>query len=575
MRSARLLIPVCLAAGTLLLVAAAAGAGSEDNATPRFDDVTKQVGVNFVHLKGNKGVANIMDEAGPGVCVFDYDGDGWPDIYFVSARDLYGRGLKARNALYRNTRDGTFTDVTDKAGVPGTGYGLGCTVGDYDNDGHPDLYVMQYGPNVLYRNNGNGTFTDVTAKGHVEGTDFGTRLHLGATFFDYDRDGKLDLYTGGYVDFGPEVKQTCIIADAESSCPPGEYRGSPDVLYHNNGDGTFTNVTKQSKIYQPNGKNLSVLASDYDNDGWPDLFVANDGMEIYLYHNNQDGTFTESGLLAGVGLTEDGGTMAAMCLSIADYDNDGLLDVYVSDFQDMPHHLWHNSGGGLFEESSRKAGIATITARFLSFGGGFIDFDNDGWADLFIANGHVYQGVENSTVKGHYKQINLLFHNNRDGTFTDVTAEAQASGTGFLTPHLGRGVAFADLFNDGHEDIVVGNNDDVQSILRNRGGGRNHFVSVRLVGTTSNRDALGSRIRVKAGGIAQLREVAAGGSYLAQSELRQHFGLGSATAIDSIEVTWPTGRKQEFKGAKVDQFYLIEEGNPALKTETFAKPAKK
>jgi hypothetical protein len=569
--SSRFLIPAVLLAGIFLLAAAAGGG----NSTPRFDDVTKQAGIHFVHLKGNKGVANIMDEAGPGVCVFDYDGDGWPDIYFVSARDLYGRGLQARNALYRNNRDGTFTDVTDQAGVPGTGYGLGCTVGDYDNDGHPDLYVMQYGRNVLYHNNGNGTFTDVTQKAHVDGTDFGTRLHLGATFFDYDRDGKLDLYIGGYVDFGPEVKQTCIIAGAESSCPPSEYRGSPDVLYHNNGDGTFTNVTKAAKIYQPNGKNLSVLASDYDNDGWPDLFVANDGMEIYLYHNNHDGTFTESGLIAGVGLTEDGGTMAAMCLSMGDYDNDGLLDLYVSDFDNVAHHVWRNLGDGTFTEVSRKVGIATITARFLSFGGGFIDFDNDGWVDLFIANGHVYQGVENSTVKGHYKQINLLFHNNRDGTFTDVTADAQAHGNGFSTPRLGRGAAFADLFNDGHEDIVVGNNDDPPSILRNRSGGSNHFVSFKLVGTRSNRDAMGSRIRIKAGGISQIREIAGAGSYLSQNDLRAHFGLGASTRIDNVEITWPSGSKQAFHSVAADRFYMIEEGKPALKPQVIAKPARR
>ncbi len=570
-RTVRFLIPLSLVPGIAVVAAAFAGAGAAGSSTARFDDITKQAGIQFVHLKGNKGVANIMDEAGPGVCVFDFDGDGWPDIYFVSARDLYGRGPKARNALYRNNRDGTFTDVTEKAGVPGTGYGLGCTVGDYDNDGWPDLYVMQYGKNVLYRNKGDGTFDDVTAQAHVDGTDFGTRLHLGATFFDYDRDGKLDLYTGGYVDFGPEVKQTCIIADAESSCPPSEYHGSPDVLYHNNGDGTFTNVTKAAKIYQPNGKNLSVLASDYDNDGWPDLFAANDGMEMYLYHNNRDGTFTESGLMAGVGLNEDGNSMAAMCLSVGDFDNDGLLDLYVSDFQDIAHHLWRNLGGGSFEDVSRKARIATITARFLSFGGGFTDFDNDGWVDLFIANGHVYQGVENSTVKGHYKQINLLFHNNRDGTFSDVTAQAQANGTGFSTPHLGRGVAFADLFNDGHEDVVVGNNDDPPTILRNRSGQSNHFVSFKLVGTRSNRDGLGARVRVKAGGISQLREIAAGGSYLSQSDLRAHFGLGASTRIDSVEVLWPNGGKQEFRNVKADQFYEIEESKPALRLQAIAR----
>jgi len=278
-------------------------------------------------------------------------------------------------------------------------------------------------------------------------------------------------------------------------------------------------------------------------------------------------------LLAGVGLTEVGGTMAAMCLSIADYDNDGLLDVYVSDFQDMPHHLWRNLGGGTFEETSRKAGIATITARFLSFGGGFTDFDNDGWVDLFIANGHVYQGVENSTVKGHYKQINLLFHNNRNGTFTDVTADARAHGNGFSVPHLGRGAAFGDLFNDGHEDIVVGNNDDPPSILRNRSGGTNHFASFRLVGTKSNRDAIGARIRVKAGGISQVREIAGGSSYLSQSDFRVHFGLGASRRMDSVEVTWPNGGRQAFKDVNADQFYEIVEGNPTLKKQAIAPRA--
>lgn len=564
----RFLIPASLLCGFALLVAAWAAGG--DSSVPRFDDITKEAGVQFIHLKGNKGVATIMDEAGPGVCIFDFDGDGWPDLYFVSARDLYGRGIRARNGLYRNNRDGTFTDVTEKAGVPGTGYGLGCTVGDYDNDGWPDLYVTQYGKNVLYHNNRNGTFTDVTAKAHVDGTDFGTRLHTGATFFDYDRDGKLDLYVGGYADFGPEVKQTCIIAGAESSCPPSEYHGSPDVLYHNNGDGTFSNVTKAAKIYQPNGKNLSVIATDYDNDGWPDLLAANDGMELYAYHNNHDGTFTESGLAVGVGLTEDGGAMAAMCLSVGDYENAGRLGLYVSDFQDVPHHLWRNNGGGTFEEVSGKAGIAAITARFLSFGGGFTDFDNDGWLDLFIANGHVYQGVENSTVKGHYKQINLLFHNDRNGTFSDVTAQAQANGNGFSTPHLGRGAAFADLFNDGHEDIVVGNNDDPPSILRNRSGGSNHFVSFKLVGTRSNRDALGARVRVQAGGITQLREIAGGSSYLSQSDVRTHFGLGASTRIESVEVTWPGGSKQEFHNVRADQFYVLEEGKRTLTAQVIA-----
>ncbi len=563
------LVRIFIAAIAVASAAIFLGASSSPPAasTPVFNDITKQAGIQFVHFKGNKGVANIMEEAGPGVCVADFDGDGWSDIYFVNGRDLYGRGLPARNALYRNNRDGTFTDVTEKAGVPGTGFGLGCVWGDYDNDGRPDLYVTQYGKNILYHNNGDGTFTDVTAKAHVDGTDFGTMLHLAATFFDYDRDGLLDLYASGYVEFGPDAKQTCMINGAESSCPPSAYRGTAAVLYHNNGDGTFTNVTRAAKMYQPNGKVLALLASDYDNDGWPDLFAANDGMEIYLYRNQHDGTFAESAMNAGVALTEDGGTMAAMCLSVGDYDNDGLLDLYASDFQDAPHHLWRNRGGGMFDEVSRQAGIAAITSQFLSFGGGFLDYDNDGWLDLFIANGHVYQGVEQSTEHGHYRQINLLFHNERNGKFSNVTADAAASGNGFSNPRLGRGAAFADFFNDGHVDVVVGNNDDPATLLRNTSGGRRHFVSFKLMGVKSNRDALGARIRINAGGLKQIREIAAGGSYMSHNDLRAHFGLGASARIETVEVTWPSGLRQQFRNVKADEFYLIEEGKPAIRKE--------
>ena len=548
-------------AGALALLA---GVTATQDASPRFTEIAHQAGIRFVHFKGNKGVATILDEAGPGVCIADYDGDGWPDIYFVTAWDLYNRGITVHNALYRNNGDGTFTDVTAKAGVPGTAYGLGCVWGDYDNDGHPDLYVTQYGRNVLYHNNGDGTFTDVTAKAGVDGTDFGTRLHTGAVFFDYDRDGRLDLYAGGYVNFGPESKQTCMIAGAESSCPPGVYPGSPAVLYHNNGDGTFTNVTKAAGIFQPNGKNLSVVAADYDNDGWPDLFVANDGMEAYLYHNEHNGTFKEVGMASGMGLNEDGGGMAAMCLSLGDYDNDGLLDLYVSDFQTKGDHIFHNLGGGVFDEVTRKAGIGEITPKFLSFGGGFLDFDNDGWLDLFIADGHVYQGVEQSTDSGSYKQINLLFHNERNGTFRDVTADA---GPAFAVRHLGRGVAFADLFNNGHLDVVVGNNDDPPLLLKNETAPANHFVSVKLVGVKSNRDGAGARVHLRAGGISQIREIGGGGSYLSQSDLRAHFGLGSSTQIDSVEVNWPSGVHQEFRNLRADRFYVIREGAATIDTE--------
>jgi hypothetical protein len=529
-----------------------------------FANVTAAAGINFVHLKGNKGISINREEFGPGVCVADFDGDGWQDIYFVNGRDLYDRGITVRNALYRNNHDGTFTDVTEKAGVPGTGYGLGCVWGDFNNDGFPDLFVTQYGRNVLYRNNGNGTFTDVTDKAGVAGTESGA-FHSGATFFDYDRDGWLDLYVGSYVALGD--KRYCQLGNVLSSCAPSEYRGSPDALYHNNRDGTFSNVTAAAKIYQPEGKNLSVAAADYDNDGWPDLFVANDGLNAYLYHNERNGTFKEIGLVSGMALNAQGRVMAAMCISLGDYDNDGRLDLYISDFQRSSDHLWHNEGKGFFDEVSDQAGITRPTRDVLSFGGGFFDYDNDGWLDIFIANGHVYPEVERATPGTHYKQINSLFHNEGNGKFTEVS---KLAGSGFETPHVGRGVAFADFDNDGFMDVVVANNGDSPLLLHNSGGNGNHFLNFRLSGTKSNRDAMGARIHVVAGTMSQIREIAGGGSYLSQSDLRANFGLAKATRAETVEIAWPSGQQQIFRNVEADRFYLIEEGKDQLELQQFA-----
>ncbi len=529
----------------------------------QFTNVTAAAGIKFVHFKGNKGVSINREEFGPGVCVADFDGDGWPDIYFVNGRDLYNRGVSVSNALYRNNGDGTFTDVTEKAGVTGTGYGLGCVWGDFNNDGYPDLFVTQYGRNVLYRNNGNGTFTDITDKAGVAGTESGA-FHSGATFFDYDRDGWLDLYVGSYVDLGN--KRYCPLGDVLSSCAPSEYRGSPDALYHNNRDGTFTNVTATAKIYQPDGKNLSVAAADYDDDGWPDLFVANDGLNAYLYHNERNGTFKEMGLVSGMALTSQGRVMAAMCISLGDYDNDGRLDLYISDFQRSSDHLWHNEGKGLFDEVSEQAGITRQTRDVLSFGGGFFDYDNDGWLDLFIANGHVYPEVEQATPGTHYKQINSLFHNAGNGKFTEV---GKLSGNGFVTPYVGRGVAFADFDNDGFMDVVVANNGDSPLLLHNSAGNGNHFLNFKLSGTKSNRDAMGTRIHVVAGTTSQIREIAGGGSYLSQSDLRANFGLGQAKRAEIVEVAWPSGQQQVFRNVEADKFYLIVEGKDPLQLQQF------
>ena len=506
-----LLLPsICCATLLALIPVWSISAGEQASAPVQFTNVIESAGIHWAHSKASNGISTILEEAGPGVCVADFDGDGFEDIYFVNGRDRYKRGIHLQNALYRNNGNGTFTDVTEKSGVPGTGYGLGCVWGDYDNDGHPDLYVTQYGKNVLYHNNGDGTFTDVTEKAHVDGTDFGTVFHSGATFFDYDRDGKLDLYVGGYANFTSKSQQHCTIGlGVVTSCLPAVYGGTPDVLYH----------------------------------------------------NNHDGTFTETGLSSGMALTSDGATMAAMCTSLGDYDNDGLVDLYMSDFQLASDHLWHNDGKGFFQEVSESAGIREATRNVLSFGGGFFDYDNDGWLDLFIANGHVYEEVEQTAPGIHYKQINSLFHNERNGRFADVT---KISGNGFTVPHAGRGAAFADFDNDGNIDVVVGNNNDPPLLLHNSGAPGRHFVTFHLAGVKSNRDAMGARVILEAGGLKQIREVAGGGSYLSQSDLRAHFGLGESTKVDSVEIRWPSGLRQLFHDIAADRFYEVEEGKNQL-----------
>lgn len=534
----------------------------------QFTDGTAAAGIKFVHYPGNSGIAINRELFGPGVCVSDFDGDGFQDIYFVNGRDLYNRGITARNALYRNNGDGTFSDVTEKAGVPGTGYGLGCIWGDYDSDGFPDLFVTQYGRNVLYHNNGDGTFTDVTDKAGVAGMDFGTEFHSGATFFDYDRDGLLDLYVGGYVDLGGNAPRYCSVEGAKTSCPPTAYRGTADILYHNNGDGTFTNVTKKAGVFQPQGKNLAVGAADYENNGWPSLFVANDGINAYLYHNDHNGKFTESALLTGMALTGQGKTMAAMCISLGDYDNDGWLDLFISDFQKNSDHVWHNDGKGSFDEVSDKVGLTAPTRNILSFGGGFFDYDNDGWLDLFIANGHVYPEVEQVSPETKFRQINSLFHNERNGKFNETTKQA---GSGFATPHVGRGVAFADFQNSGCMDLIVGNNGEAPLLLKNSCNTGNHFLNFKLVGKKSNRDGMGARIHVVTGKISQIREIAGGGSYLSQSDLRAHFGLGQASLAETVEIKWPSGTRQVFQNVAADKFYLIEEGKDQLGIQKFVR----
>jgi enediyne biosynthesis protein E4 len=556
------LIVVLAVGGLSLIFQSTSSAQIELPPVINFSNVTQSAGIKFKHFKGNKGISINREEFGPGVCVADFDDDGWQDIYFVNGRDLYDRGISVVNGLYHNNHDGTFSDVTEKAGVPGTGYGLGCVWGDFDNDGFPDLFVTQFGKNVLYHNKGNGTFADVTDKAAVGGLESGD-FHSGATFLDYDRDGWLDLYVGSYVDLG--TKRYCRLGDVLSSCAPSEYRGSPDALYHNNHNGTFTNVTLSAGIYQPLGKNLSVQAADYDNDGWPDLFVANDGLNAYLYHNERNGRFKEVGLTTGMAVTSRGTVMAAMCISLGDYDNDGQLDLYISDFQRSSDHLWHNDGKGFFDEVSDEVGITQATREVLSFGGGFFDYDNDGRLDIFIANGHVYPEVEQATPGTYYRQRNSLFHNELNGKFVEV---GKISGNGFATPYVGRGVAFADFDNDGFVDLVVANNGDSPLLLHNSGNNGNTFLNLRLIGNKSNHDGVGARVHVVSGSLSQIREIAGGGSYLSQSDLRANFGLGRAKRAD-VEISWPSGQKQTFRDIEANHFYLIEEGRNELHVQHF------
>jgi hypothetical protein len=556
----------------MVMLACCSAAAQTDGAHSgaiQFTNVTAASGIKFVNYRGNEGIAINREIFGPGVCVADFDGDGLQDIYFVNGRDLYHHGVNVRNALYRNNGDGTFTDVTDKAGVPGTGYGMGCVWGDYNNSGFPSLFVTQYGRDVLYRNNGDGTFTDVTDKAKVAGTESGTLFHSGAVFFDYDRDGLLDLYVAGYVNLeaGPRY---CPLRGVQSSCAPSAYKGSANILYHNNGDGTFSNVTVASGVYKPDGKGLAVGVGDFDNDGWPDLFGANDGVPSYLFHNDHNGKFTEVGITSGMATTARGNVMAAMCISLGDYDNDGWLDLYISDFQKASDHIWHNDHQGDFWDVSSEVGIEYPTRDQLSFGGGFFDYDNDGWLDLFIANGHVYPEIEAVDPQTRFKQINTLFHNEGNGKFVETTKQA---GDGFKTPYAGRGVAFADFDNDGFLDIVVGNNGDPPLLLHNEGGNGNHFVNFRLVGTKSNRDAMGARVRIVTGGLSQIREIAGGGSYLSQSDLRANFGLAKTNRVETVEIRWPNGLKQVFHDVEADRFYLVVEGKDQLELQKVPRKA--
>jgi hypothetical protein len=535
---------------------------------PQLVDITTSTGIKFEHLS-TPDQRYIVESMSGGVAIIDYDRDGWPDIYFTNAQsvEMALAGRKARSALYHNNHDGTFTDVTDKAGVANPCWAMGAVVGDYNNDGWPDLLVTCFGGVVLYRNNGDGTFTDVTK---AAGLSSDTGWATGAAFGDYDKDGFVDLFVAHYValdlsdlpSFGSA--KTCKYHGIDVQCGPRGLKGSPDNLYHNNHDGTFTDVSKQAGVDDPHHLfGLTAVWSDFNNDGNLDLFVANDGQPNFLYQNDGSGHFTDVAYQAGVAVSQDGSEQANMGLALGDYDHSGKFSLMISHFNDEYAAIFHNDGSMAFTDVSDVTGIAHVTSPYVGWGDGFFDFDNDGWPDVFLVNGHVYPQIDSVDVGAKYREPKLLFLNTRNGEFADISRQV---GPAIQTPQVSRGMAMADLFNDGAIDLVIENLQGSPMILKTKGN-TNHWISLELQGVQSNRLALNACVKVSAGDTVQMDEVRSGGSYLSQHDLRLHFGLGSSNRADRVEILWPSGKTEILTNLAADHFYSVQEGKGVVPAE--------
>jgi enediyne biosynthesis protein E4 len=523
-----------------------------------FTDVTTQAGIHFKHNTGAFGKKYLPETMGSGVCIIDYDNDGWQDILLINSMDWPGHKTgKSLPALYHNNKDGTFTDVTREAGLAIEMYGLGCAVGDFDNDGYDDIYITTVGSNHLFRNLGNGKFADVTAKSGVADPGFSAS----AVWFDYDNDGKLDLFVAHYVEWSIDTDQYCSLDNKNKSyCTPQRFKGESSSLFHNRGDGTFENVTKKAGLYDPTSKALGVALIDYDNDGWLDLFVSNDTEPNKLYHNNHNGTFTDVAVASGVAYGEAGTARAGMGTDAADYDNSGWPGLVVGDFTNEGIALYHNDGSGLFTDQAPASGIAQMSTKSLTFGALFFDFDLDGLPDILAINGHVSDDISvvQPTVK--YAEPPQLFHNLGKTHFEEMTNKV---GSAFPRPIVGRAAAYLDFDNDGDLDLVITANNGAARLLRNDNGNQNDFLRIKTVGTRSNRDGIGAKVTVKtAGGTRLSAMVKSGSSYLSQSELPLTFGLGrlSPGKTVTVEITWPSGRRDSVLNVKPNQFVTIQEG---------------
>ena len=537
--------------------------------TVTFRDITAQAGIHFTHTNGAFGKKYLPETMGPGCAFIDYDNDGWPDILLINGTNWPGRPSAASTMkLYHNNHDGTFTDVTAKAGLAIPMFGMGVAVGDYDNDGFDDFFVTALGQSHLFHNNGNGTFSDVTQTAGMSGV---SEFSTSAAWVDYDRDGKLDLVVGNYVQWSQPGDLFCTLDGTHKSyCTPESYKGSSARLWHNLGNGKFEDATQKAKFYDATSKTLGVAILDANGDGWPDILLANDTQPNKLYLNQKDGTFQESGASAGIAFSEDGVARAGMGVDADDFDRSGKPSIIITNFANQMLSLYHNEGNGLFVDEAPSSEVGRATLVTLGFGCFFFDYDNDGWDDIFVSDGHIEDQIEKVQKRVSYAEPPHLFRNLGAGKFQEVTA---SMGTSFAAPKVGRGAAYADINNDGFPDLLLTTNGG-KAFLFESEGGKNHSLRVRLVGTKSNRDGIGASVKVTSGKESQTKLVHSGSSYLSQSELTLTFGLGSWTRSDSIEVDWPSGQVDKLSNIGAGQTITVQEGKGVVNSRAYANSAR-